>query len=136
MEEMIVFILLMSFIVALTFVLSGCGQGSPGGSNVPPPMYTIQTPPRPGERRDQKERENDMSENQKLPDGIYYHGNGAVIPIKEITGLEGKGAIIVQMTGIMRKEDMLQFETGLSEKLGVKVVAVDGFVGKVLRLAE
>ena len=69
--------------------------------------------------------------------GIFYRDEtGRETEIREVQGLSGTGALIVQYALLPGTERMEEMEKELSAKLGVKVVAIDSTIQRIMRLSE
>lgn len=70
-------------------------------------------------------------------EGIFYRtAEGKEIPIKEVQGLAGSGALIIQMSCMMRPMDAEKIRRRLEEQTGVRVILLENAINKIMRLAE
>lgn len=70
-------------------------------------------------------------------EGIFYRTeDGREVPIKEVQGLSGSGAIIVQTAHILRPEDAERVRKRIEEQVGGRVVLIDASIVRIMRLEE
>lgn len=72
-------------------------------------------------------------------EGIFYRAaDGTEIPIKEVEGLKGRGAIILKTSVLLKPEEAEKIAERVKQGIGqeTRVLVLDALIDKILRLEE